>query len=150
MNWERFGKATGAVGAIAFVLVFFAASLDGRFDWRVFILAGGALFLSWCRGWMLVPEHLRHDDAEKEMWGRFHESDWRFVDLLSELSGSEIDEMRDVFNRGDDAGARKMILHHWPDMALGDVQEFIRFFNQEFMIEVSAFVDESGRLTPFD
>lgn len=84
------------------------------------------------------------------MWQRFFESDWKYVNSVSGLTGSEIDEMREVFNSGDDAAARTMIAKCWINFSDDEVQDFLRFFHDEFTPTVSAYLDETGRLRPFD
>jgi len=148
--WQRFTKTTGLTGGLAFLMVYFAASLNGRFDWSVFFLAGTALFLCWARTWILVPIHACQATAEDEMWNRFFESDWRFVNTVSGLSGAELDELRALFRDGNDTRARGWIKQHWEGMDSAEVQDFMRFFNEEFMDTISAYLDDTGRLQPYD
>ena len=84
------------------------------------------------------------------MWNRFFESDWRFVNTVSGLSGAELDELRALFRDGNDTRARGWIKQHWEGMDSAEVQDFMRFFNEEFMDTISAYLDDTGRLQPYD
>lgn len=148
--WQRFQKTTGFTGVLAFLLVWFAASLNGRFNWNVFFVAGAALFVCWARTWALVPIHMRHETAEQEMWGRYYETDWRFVGNVSDLSGTKLDELRSLFQSGEDIKVREWIQSYWENMDSKETQEFIRVFSGVFMDMESAYIDDSGRLQPFD
>lgn len=148
-DWERLSKSSGITGVIAFLLVFFASMRGGEFDWVVFFFGFTALFLCWARTWVLVPIHLRYKDAEEKEWQRYLAGDWRYVDSLSGLTGVEIDELRDVFRRGDDRAARQFIDSHWV-YSEEHVQGFLRFFNETFNDIATAYIDENGRLRSFD
>ncbi|MBT8414819.1 MAG: hypothetical protein KJO30_10860 [Boseongicola sp.] len=148
--WQRVSKTTGLLGGLAVILVIFASRLNGVFDWRVFGLSGLAVLLAWSQSWRLVPIHLRHKDAEDAEWQRYLESDWRFVESISGLSGGELDALKEIFRHGDDAGARAAINRHFPAFSSEDEQEFLRFFNDVFMDTVSAYIDDTGRLQAFD
>lgn len=148
--WRRFSKSTGFLGGLAVVLVIFASRAGGGFDWKVFLLSGLALLIAWSQSWLLVPLHLRHKEAETQEWNRFFESDWRFVDAISGLNGTELDALRDVFRKGQDAAARAAIELHFPAFEGAEVQAFLVFFNDTFMDTVSAYIDEDGRLQPID
>ncbi|WP_299031071.1 hypothetical protein [uncultured Sulfitobacter sp.] len=148
--WQRFQKTTGFAGVLAFLLVFFAASLNGRFDWGVFFVAGAALLVCWARTWVLVPIHMRHENAEKEMWGRYYETDLHFARNIADLSGSELEELRSLFQIGEDTKVREWIQSNWDHMDSKETQEFIRVFSELFMDMESAYIDDSGRLQPFD
>lgn len=148
--WQRFAKSSGVAGIVAFLLICFAASLGGRFDWQVFALSFAGLVICWARTWVLLPIHERHENAKDAMWQRFVESDWRFVNALSGLSGTEIDALRETFRHADDAAAREQIRNHFPNLDAKETQEFLRFFNDEFMDTISAYIDENGRLKSMD
>ena len=148
--WERARKSTGILGGFAVLLVIFSSRANGAFDWTVFGLSGLALLLAWSQSWMLVPTHLRHKDAEDREWQRYIETDWRFVDSLSGLSGQKIDELRSIFRTGSDTKARAFVSREFPTYSPEDIADFVRFFNDTFMDTVSAYVDEDGRLRPID
>ena len=108
------------------------------------------MFLAWSRTWVLVPIHMRIENAEHEMWNRFVESDWKYVSATSALSGSELDELRVLFCAGNDLGVRNFIKKKWTNFSQTEVQDYLRFFNEEFMDTSSAYIDENGRLRSFD
>lgn len=148
--WQRFSKATGVLGGIAILLVIFAARVGGGFDWRVFFLAGLAVLLCWAQSVMLVPHHLRNEAAAEQEWIRFGEGDWRFVDIVSGLSGSEIDALRALFAAGDTLGVRAFLKEQAAMLDEDEVTAFIRFFNDGWTIEVASYVDETGAIRTID
>ena len=147
--WTRFQVASGRSGGVAFLLVLLASVIHGNFDWMVFLIAGAAVFIAWSRSWMLVPDHLRNQDQEDAMWNRFFESDWRFVDSISGLNGTELDELKARFKAGDDAAVRAFVRRRWTFEG-EEMQPFLIFFSNTFSGTVSAYIDDSGRLRPFD
>ncbi len=149
-HWERLRKSTGWLGGIAVLLVIFASRDANGLDLRVFSFAGGALFLAWTQSWLLVPHHLRQQNAEDAMWDRFTDSDWKYVDATAALSGPELDTLRDLFRAADNTGVRRFIAAKWPGFQDADVGAYTRFFNETFVNEAEAYVDEDDRLQRFD
>lgn len=147
--WPRFAKSSGRLGLLAVVLLLLASRINGSFDWKVFAIGGAALLIAWSRSWVLVPIHMRNQKHEDAMWDRFFETDWKFVDAISELSGTELDDLRALFQAGADDEVRAFVKARWSyDGA--DMQAFLHFFNQTFNDTVTAYIDDTGRLQPFD
>ena len=67
-----------------------------------------------------------------------------------EYEGAELDELRALFRDVNDTRARGWIKQHWEGMDSAEVQDFMRFFNEEFMDTISAYLDDTGRLQPYD
>ena len=148
--WRRFTTATGISGGIACLLVIWAARLDGSFDWGVFFFAGVAVLLCWSRSWALVPVHLRHQAAADAEWDRFVESDWKYVDIISALTGDEIEDLRRLFAQADNAGIRAFVLEKAPALSEDEVRNFIKYFNEEWPIGVTTYIDENGMVRAID
>jgi hypothetical protein len=149
-DWNRWAIASGRIGFLSLMLVFWASSVDSRFDWRIFVLSGAAVFLSLTRNWFLVPLHLRNKDADADDWKRYVESDWPYVDALSEFSGAEIDEMRDAIAHEDKVEMNRLIsicFSHWED---SEKIKFTKFFNKHFVTTDSFTVSDSGEIRRWD
>ena len=148
--WRRFTTATGISGGIACLLVIWAARLGGGFDWGVFFFAGAAVLLCWSRSWTLVPVHLRHQAAADAEWDRFIESDWKYVDIISALTGDEIEDLRRLFAQAENTAIRAFVLEKAPALSEDEVRRFIKYFNEEWPIGVTTYIDENGMVRAID
>ena len=148
--WQRFAKSFGLAGVVAFLLVYFAASLGGRFDWQVFGICFIALAICWVQTWVLLPIQMRSAIDDNHSWERYWETHWRFVNSLSEMSGTEIDNLRALFRMCNDAEAHAKIGNLFPVFDKEETEEFMRFFNEQIMDTESVYIDEDGRLQPMD
>lgn len=147
---QRGLKSLGFAGPVAVLLIYWAASLGGRFDWAVFLIAFGALALCWARTWVLVPIHermVRRRDAE---WERYTQNDWRLLDVFSVLSGAEIDQLRADVSAARNAAVLATLQQKAPNWDEEDRRRFVEYFIEFWSEDGVVYVDADGKIQVFD
>ncbi|MBV1867062.1 MAG: hypothetical protein KUG69_04030 [Marinosulfonomonas sp.] len=149
-NLKRFRDSAGITGVAALFLVYWAASLGERFDFTVFFLSLSALTICWWRTWILMPDYYHDKNAERDMWNRYFGGDWKHVALISGLTGDELDQLRGLFERAENQKIRDYLRERAPAYSSIEVNEFIRYFNDDWPIYPTTYIDDSGRIQRFD
>lgn len=141
---------SGFTGGLAFLLVFWSALVGEGFNPTVFTLSLLALGICWARTWVLLPQYLRHKDAEQKMWNRFYDSDWKYVDLISGLTGNELDELRGLFERAENQKIRDYLAENAPVYSPSQVDEFIVYFHDTWPLYITTYIDDQGQIQRMD
>lgn len=150
MTLQRGMKSVGFAGPVAFLLVLWAASLGGRFDWAVFSIAFGALALCWARTWVLVPIHERRIAQETAEWARYGQQDWHLLEVFSSLSGAEIDRLRADVAQARSEPVRALLMEkapHWDDE---DRRRFLEYFIDVLSEISTVYIDSDATIRTYD
>ena len=147
---ERGWKSVGFAGPVAFLMVIWAASLGGAFDWGVFWIALGALFLCWARTWVLVPIHERQVARADAEWARYGQNDWHLLEVFGSLSGAEIDQLRADVAQARNAPVRAILQEkapHWDDE---DRRRFLEYFIDDLSEITTVYITSDATIRTYD
>jgi len=95
---------------------------------------------------MLVPLHLQYKQMCEDEITRYHAGDWKLLELLSELSGSEIDELRGTFKMANNRALDQFFLKHRPNWSTEHKRKFLTYLSLNWVDADYIYIKENGEL----
>ena len=99
---------------------------------------------------MLVPPHLQYKQMLEDEITRYHAGDWKLLEVLSELSGTQIDELRGTFRMANNTALDQFFLNHRPNWSTEQKRKFLTYFSLDWVDADYICVKENGQLRDID